>query len=1115
LDPLLAQHSGANSYGARGSMEIDDAGSEVSSTSSNQYFQRRYDGRTTRREALEKLGRHQRDVRNTGVRDIACNAEPEHAQNDTTDTYPNAALMGLNQSDTTGLTTGTGTSKPVGPRKEDSRPRVGDAETTHFTSGPSPTRMNMVGDSDGRLESPARPQHNQNDETEYHYKIIYRGVVALLSEPSESAARSGAYVSYGEIIASREKVSIEGFSSPSFPLTPTRQTTPIDDRNVEDMSAQCSASRPRNGCGKDGLGDIAVRVDRVLTGGYSVDGTQSGGDLGDKTPRRANTHPHLSLGPSSLPMDAPTRKVSDPLSNQDAPDGCCHGYILAQRRMTPVLLPLRTAPTCVRGTFLYKVASSTPLRIYTGPCISAPQTKGMLIPGTIHEVSLRVSMAGLGGWFLRLTRRRGWVVDRRAGNDKQGGGFILMQDLGSKGHTSNSSPLLGPSLRINVGPVTYRKHHRAPRRMKQVKNEQNEGSRKSGHFLGSAQVDSGHVPADTSNHSDSAMIQSNERVVLSPSSNVSLLSDDSSFEHHQHYRHGTATPDRSISRSVASSTIYHPAFFLMRVNAPRGLKILDAPHFQVNNLIRGSHTGASYSHSPMGSKDFQTNAGNQSIFQTMGGHHTTTLTSRISNPAVFDSVTKARKLPRGSLFEAAKRIETPGSFHQGAGLIKLSDNSGWAIVPRQEDLDGQYRSNFGALGGIKEGEATRAYEEVGNAVIDDHHSPVYCRILSRGGVAVSLPPACAAPSEGNTSPTSSSAGYSSIEALSQVHSKDSDVASSVGSSFLDAMFRTPSKKGIEQHHETRRETVSTKLQVEEKTSHSTVIQCGMFAEVERWVDPFESGQHPQRIEFVRLRGGQGWLPRYSNGRPVLEIVELPESRFGSFWFRVQHQSGIKVRMGPSQRAPSIKSDEGAYFRFECGEFLRASEIVTYFQQGAPIESFAKLYRNRHVRLVKSHDELRSLASLTSPAEWVQVFGRGELYLEECSGEPRIERNKRQGWRYNVVLDARVHVRQGPSFGSDTNGVVLLGGESVLINERVIGPNDTISWLRLKDGQGWVHSIGEEGDILMIPHSLRHRRGAPGALFKTERDVQEDLPYNAIIARLFHGDISDGSGKPNV
>jgi len=265
-------------------------------------------------------------------------------------------------------------------------------------------------------------------------------------------------------------------------------------------------------------------------------------------------------------------------------------------------------------------------------------------------------------------------------------------------------------------------------------------------------------------------------------------------------------------------------------------------------------------------------------------------------------------------------------------------------------------------------------------------------------------------------------------------------------------------------------------------------------------------------EFARIRGGQGWIPRFMNGKPVVETIPQPEFRFGSFWFRVRDQKGIKVRLGPSKRASSIKSDDGVYFRFECGEFLRASEIVTFSKDNSKHECFAKLYRNRHVRLHVG--EVRPLSSLTAQAEWVQVFGENDQFLEECEAEPRIERH-RQGWRYNVILDARVTVRKGPSFEAETDGVVLLGGESVLVNERVTGPEDTITWLRLKDGHGWVHTVGQNGESLMIAHSLRHRLPTVGRPTKAGRTKQEDIAYNTIVARLFHNDVPGESPPRNV
>lgn len=236
--------------------------------------------------------------------------------------------------------------------------------------------------------------------------------------------------------------------------------------------------------------------------------------------------------------------------------------------------------------------------------------------------------------------------------------------------------------------------------------------------------------------------------------------------------------------------------------------------------------------------------------------HTTKVkrASQIGNPAIFDSITKTRLLPRGVVFEASKRMEASGAFHRGAGLVKLSDNSGWAIIPHQEDLHSQYRNFQGGAASVKEGEATRAFEEVGNAVVDIpqdaasglSNPSIWVRVVAKNGVTVSCPPpAVPVAKDEDTSPTSS-AGSSSIVSgggsnYGLLSGPESDVASSVGSAFLDAMFRTP----IKPNHKT----------VENRTLHEAVgrrrdhrpigsefqdvpniLPCGSCVEVDRWED---------------------------------------------------------------------------------------------------------------------------------------------------------------------------------------------------------------------------------------------------------------------------------------
>lgn len=238
--------------------------------------------------------------------------------------------------------------------------------------------------------------------------------------------------------------------------------------------------------------------------------------------------------------------------------------------------------------------------------------------------------------------------------------------------------------------------------------------------------------------------------------------------------------------------------------------------------------------------------------------HTTKVktASRIGNPAIFDSVTKTRILPRGVLFEASKRMEASTSFNRGAGLVKLSDDSGWAIIPHQHDLDLQYRNYQGGAASVKEGEATRAFEEVGNAVVDPEDATpsnpsIWVRVVARNGVSVSCPPPVVpVAKDSDVSPTSSAGSSSNISGgvsnYGVLSSADSDVASSVGSAFLDAMFRTPKKRS---HQTVENRTLHDAVGLRrdrhplgsELQDVPTILPCGSCVEVDRWEDVEDEG----------------------------------------------------------------------------------------------------------------------------------------------------------------------------------------------------------------------------------------------------------------------------------
>jgi hypothetical protein len=155
--------------------------------------------------------------------------------------------------------------------------------------------------------------------------------------------------------------------------------------------------------------------------------------------------------------------------------------------------------------------------------------------------------------------------------------------------------------------------------------------------------------------------------------------------------------------------------------------------------------------------------------------------------------------------------------------------------------------------------------------------------------------------------------------------------------------------------------------------------------------------------------------------------------------------------------------------------------------------------------------------LTAQGEWVQIHDdeKNEQFLQECTtGPPRIERHK-QGWRYKVVATSGAVIRKGPSFEAEVSDLYVAYEESVVVSERVSSPAENgVTWLRLKEGQGWLHDIDRDTrENVLIPHSFRQRAMAPnGRPSKSRRpeghhdDKHQQIAYNTIIARLFHNDL---------
>ena len=899
-------------------------------------------------------------------------------------------------------------------------------------------------------QSPSVSPSKADVEAEY-YRITYRGVVALLEcddvnakKSKDKPKKSGAYVGYGEIIKSNHVIMRSTVSSnssycsygggggsashpvsSSMPLSPSQSMEPTS--SVYSGGFHSAEHRVK-----------VIRVDEVLTGGYAVDGNSSSSS--------ASVH---------RPLHVENTQIGGEECNL-AHQG--HGYLTTQRRGVTLAERVDAPQICESGLFLYRVCSSTPIPILVGPAVDAPKTRAMLMPNTVHEVCLRVllrhSASDISVLFLRLNQRKGWIYDRilvghkasSPGSISRKTQFVVQEvtKMNTSASTGNSTISSAGIPRSSSGKqvcsISKSINYKTPRKLRMQgygiirDNAQSENER-----------NSSDTTIDTANTPISQLTEIDDTITT-----------DTKF--------GVASSLLDTSCSSNKHLPVQPNFFLMRVVAPLGLKIL--PHFQMNSALKKRNANSS---------------------GTSG--ETTQIKSRI--------------LPYGTLFEASKQILNSGAsaVANSAGLLQLSDNSGWAIIPHQDELQQQF-GNVGNLAGN-----LCAVQEVGNAIISSQSSKIWLRVLPTNGVLISCPPPPnSATKENNVSPVSST-GDSSFFTRFQGKAPESDAVSSIAgeSAFSETSRMQRHKKDL------RQQMQSLNLQ-----KQPIIIPCGTCLEVEESasIELLNTDSSPGILfqVFARICGGQGWIPRHLDGEDFAKEVNKPEVRLGSFWFRVQDKRGSVVRQGPSRKAlPIFSPTNGEEFRFECGEFLRASEILTIGDIKS-MESYARLYRKSNVERAKQHDESQKmkgrfsentypfLSELTTPGEWVAIHAHGNLYLEQCATVPTIERH-RAGWRYNVVQN-EAHVRLGPSFLASKSNKILKSGESVLVVERVTAHGDQVTWLRLKDGQGWCHDTEEDGRVIMIANSLKWRSRAELNLAKkgTEAEYTKGL-----ISKLFASD----------
>lgn len=429
--------------------------------------------------------------------------------------------------------------------------------------------------------------HDNNGAVMRYYKIIFQGVVSLLSDINDYAKlplhnesnSSGIYLSYGEIVAT---------SVPEIIISLNNYYSTDDDDDDDDHHHTKQSQTVM----------MFIRVDSILTGGYATDAVAMASQLEESG--TINSQYNVS-GINCLNIN----EVGD-CCNDSAAKSQCYGYLplFVNGRSTsdrrPIAVPMLMAASecihssCELGSFLYRVIARTPVAVLSGPSIDAVQLGMGLMPGSVHEVSLRftVPLSLLNDnnhyirktslietdaeasdlKFLRLGKRRGWVVDRSIDStDNKLRSAYLMQDMTNERESTlsisfeESSSIPSSAITSVADTSFYSSAHASSVATPTTVKLQRRRNRR--------QPRAGGGMDSTQSLQLLKLVQENKRVgesfeeassITGDVSNVSIISgegDQISFAHAQH------RPNRN--------------FYLMRVLAPSGLKIMDAPHFQV------------------------------------------------------------------------------------------------------------------------------------------------------------------------------------------------------------------------------------------------------------------------------------------------------------------------------------------------------------------------------------------------------------------------------------------------------------------------------------------------------------------------------------------------------
>ena len=269
---------------------------------------------------------------------------------------------------------------------------------------------------------------------------------------------------------------------------------------------------------------------------------------------------------------------------------------------------------------MYRVVSGAPVPVLSGPSVDSVGLGMALLPGTVHEVSLRISVplspqldddgdrvsetlvddADAGEvLFLRLGQRRGWVADRRIdATDSKLRVSYHMQDVTNEDESRcrSNRTLTRRSGGASIG-CTGLVDASLSMSFEDTSSIHSSALYSAANSSFYSSIVASSVPTPTAVKSQRRRNRRRPRAgggmdwTQPPELSTLVRENKRVGESFEDQASSITCGDVSTSGEGDHSSLF-PAqhkptksFYLMRVMAPLGLKILDAPHFQVRNYM--------------------------------------------------------------------------------------------------------------------------------------------------------------------------------------------------------------------------------------------------------------------------------------------------------------------------------------------------------------------------------------------------------------------------------------------------------------------------------------------------------------------------------------------------